>query len=69
MELMKLVELHKSPFGTPTRMSDYYCDQCGELYVEEIEETEVWVACDMCNLWCHCKCEQLVNTPSSLYLS
>ena len=28
---------------------DYYFGQCGELYVEETDETEMWVACDMCD--------------------
>ena len=44
---------------------DYYCGQCRELYVEETDESEMWVACDMCDSWYHCKCEQLVNPPSS----
>lgn len=49
----------------PEKVLDYYCGQCVE---EETEETEIWVACDMCDLWYHCKCEELVNPPSSTEL-
>ena len=44
---------------------EYHCGQCGELYVEETDETEMWVACDLCDMWYHCKCEQLLNPPLS----
>ena len=51
-ELMEHIELRKSPFGTPAElacqtttvvsMENYNYD-----IVEETEETEMWVACDM----------------------
>ena len=34
-----------------------YCGSCGKLYVEEADEIELWVGCDLCAEWfCgHCK--------------
>ena len=45
-----------------------FCGQCGELYVDGTAEVEMWVACDMCDVWYHCKCEQLLSPPSSTEL-
>ena len=53
--------------GSEDQQQDY-CGQCGELYMEETDETETWVACDMCDSWYHCKCEQLLNPPLSTEL-
>ena len=39
---------------------DYYCGQCRELYVEETDEFEMWVACDMCDSWYHEQVQWLV---------
>ena len=30
-------------------------------------EVEMWVACDMCDVWYHCKCEQLLSS-TELYI-
>lgn len=27
----------------------YYCDTCKEVYQEEVDETELWIACDVCD--------------------
>ena len=53
-ELMELIELHKSPFGTPAELE---CQTTTVVSVENkyVEET-MWIACDMCDLWYHCKC-------------
>ena len=36
--------------------------------MEETDETQMWVACDLCNSWYHCECEQLITPPSSTEL-
>ena len=41
-----------------------YCGQCGLEYIEETEELESWVACDLCEHWYHFSCENIVNVPT-----
>ena len=34
-----------------------YCGECGEMYEEETEEVQKWIACDvMCSNWFHWIC-------------
>ena len=43
----------------------YFCGSCGGPYVEMTDEVEMWVACDMCDVRYHSKCEDLLIPPSS----
>ena len=28
-----------------------YCGSCGKEYVDEAETPELWIACDLCDVW------------------
>ena len=38
---------------------------CGDLYEEETDEVEDWIACDLCNRWFHWYCVNITTEPSS----
>ena len=42
-----------------------YCGVCGDLYKEETDEVEDWIACDLCNRWFHWHCVNITTEPSS----
>ena len=42
-----------------------YCGVCGDLYEEETDEVEDWIACDLCNRWFHWHCVSITTEPSS----
>jgi hypothetical protein len=41
----------------------YYCGVCEELYLEEADEEQDWIACDSCNTWYHWKCVHVIEEP------
>ena len=43
--------------------SDDCCGVCKAQYCDETEETQLWIACDRCNVWYHCSCEEVVHSP------
>ena len=43
---------------------DCFCGVCGKSYEEETEEPEVWIECELCYQWFHCRCENLTSPPS-----
>ena len=43
----------------------YNCGGCGKPYVEETEEVEFWIYCDLCDKWCCGGCEDLQAPPQS----
>jgi hypothetical protein len=42
-----------------------YCGVCGDLYEEETDEVEDWIACDLCSRWFHWHCVNITTEPSS----
>jgi hypothetical protein len=40
-----------------------YCGNCGEVYEEETEEIQNWIACDVCSNWFHWMCVGLMMEP------
>jgi len=47
---------------------EYYCGLCGKQYVEETETQEVWIACDMCDMWYCAICENVTDIPAESYI-
>ena len=48
--------------------SDLSCGQncygsCGKEYVDEAETSELWIACDLYDVWYCGKCEHLTSVP------
>lgn len=43
----------------------YYCGVCDELYLEEADEEQNWIACDTCSTWYHWKCVHVIEEPES----
>ena len=43
--------------------SECYCGLCGKQYVEETVVPEIWIACDMCDMWYCGTCEHLTAIP------
>ena len=50
-----------------TSQATTYCGGCGKPYVEETEEIEIWICCDLCNQWCCGECENLQSPPTTDY--
>ena len=50
-----------------TSQATTYCGGCGKPYVEETEEVEIWICCDLCNQWCCGECENLQSPPTTDY--
>ena len=49
--------------------SQYFCGKCGKEYLEEADEEELWIACDMCENWFCSSCEGLQSPPiSNIYI-
>ena len=42
-----------------------FCGKCGKQYAEETEESELWIACDLCEKWYCCQCENLNSPPET----
>ena len=40
-----------------------YCEECVEIYEEETEKIQNWIACDVCGNWFHWICVGLVDEP------
>ena len=60
----KAAETRKSKQKQATRESDReYCGVCGDLYEEETEEIEYWIACDTCGKWFHWHCVNITTEP------
>ena len=43
----------------------WHCGKCGIRYESHTDETELWIACDVCNVWYHSSCEQLSELPNT----
>ena len=41
---------------TPQVRQVYKCGVCQALYLEETEEEEVWIGCELCDQWFHSVC-------------
>ena len=41
------------------------CGVCGDMYEEETEEVQYWIACDSCNQWYHWQCVNITTEPTS----
>ena len=50
--------------STDTRVTATYCGQCAKQFEEETEESELWMACNMCEKWYCGTCERLESPPS-----
>lgn len=50
-----------------TSQATTYCGGCGKPYVEETEEVEIWICCDLCNQWYCGECENLQSPPTTDY--
>ena len=37
-----------------SRIDECFCGVCKAQYCEETAEEEVWIACDLCDIWYHC---------------
>ena len=46
-----------------TSQATTHCGGCGKIYVEETEEVEIWICCDLCDQWCCGECENLQTPP------
>ena len=46
-----------------TSQATTHCGGCGKVYVEETEEVEIWICCDLCDQWCCGECENLQTPP------
>ena len=40
-------------------------DGCRKPYVEETEQLEIWISCDLCNQWCCGEYENLQSPPTT----
>ena len=47
----------------------YYCGVCAEVYLEEADEEQDWIACDSCETWYHWKCACITKEPESYICS
>ena len=45
------------------------CGACGDIYEEETDEVEEWIACDNCETWFHFACVQInpVHVPEQFF--
>ncbi len=41
------------------------CGCCGNIYEEETEEIQKWIACDHCHVWYHWTCVGLLTEPDT----
>ena len=57
--------LKKASHHTQSSPDLYYCGVCKEVYLEEADEEQDWIACDSCETWFHWKCVQVVEEPES----
>ena len=55
--------LKKASQDTQTSPDLYYCGVCDEVYLEEADEEQDWIACDSCDTWYHWKCVQIIEEP------
>lgn len=46
-------------------ISQCFWGSCGMEYVDETDEPEVWVGCDLCEQWYHLSCDNLGEEPKS----
>ena len=57
---------HAGQSGVSTSDSTgYHCGKCGKDYMEETDEPELWIACDLCDHWYCSSCEQLTSPPEN----
>ncbi len=45
-----------------------YFGVCGKEYVEQTDTVEVWIGCDMCDVWYCLSCGGLTDAPESDYI-
>ena len=50
-----------------TDNTTYFRGSCGKLYVEETQEVEIWIGCDLCSRWYCGKCEGLLVEPETVH--
>ncbi len=48
--------------------ASYFCATCGKVYMEEAEQEETWIGCDLCDAWYHTDCEKLEAIPEFNYI-
>ena len=41
----------------------YHCGSCGKEYIEQTDVEELWIGCDLCELWYCGSCEGLQTAP------
>ena len=61
----KAAETRRSKQRQASNESEEYCGVCGDLYEEETDEVEDWIACDLCNRWFHWHYVNITTEPSS----
>lgn len=44
-----------------------YCTVCGQKFVEETEEPELWIQCEKCNAWLHYDCAGIEEEPEHFF--
>ena len=54
----------------PVVEKEWWCGTCGKQYMEETDEEETWIECNVCKAWYHLSCTGLLYLPSAeeLYL-
>ena len=55
----------KNSASLPRQSEQWHCGTCGLPYQSQTDETELWIACDMCDTWYHSLCEQLTELPNT----
>jgi len=48
--------------------TEYYCGLCGKQHLEEMDTQELWIACDMCDIWYCAVCENVTVIPTDTYI-
>ena len=44
-----------------------HCGVCGQLYSDQTDEVENWIACDHCSLWFHWDCVNVFEEPKDFF--
>lgn len=49
--------------STTSAGSNYHCGKCGKEFIDETDQPELWIGCDMCDRWYCSTCEGLNSPP------